>query len=170
MSCKRFGVLFFTLIVTAVLTGCAGLERSSARSSIANDKEPNGAGKIPITTSSEEARKEFLQGRDLNEKLLNQDSIAHFDKAISLDPGHADWYASRAKMLADLKQYRAALADIDVAIRLKSELKALSGLRLFAKMHICDWSGRDADIAQLIEGIERNEPVVNPFILLALSD
>lgn len=73
-------------------------------------------------------------------------------------------------MLGDLKQYRAAVSDFDAAIRLKSEVKSLSALRLFAKMHICDWSGREADIALLTEGIDRNEPVVNPFILLALSD
>jgi predicted O-linked N-acetylglucosamine transferase (SPINDLY family) len=97
-------------------------------------------------------------------------ALESFNKAISLDPGFADWYASRGRMLGDLKQYRAALADFDAAIALKSELKTLSALRLFSKMHICDWSGRDADIALLTEGIDRNEPIVNPFILLALSD
>ncbi|HEY5838697.1 MAG TPA: tetratricopeptide repeat protein, partial [Pyrinomonadaceae bacterium] len=54
--------------------------------------------KIPITTSSEEARKAFLQGRDLNEKLLIQDSITHFDKAISLDPNFAWAELSRANV------------------------------------------------------------------------
>jgi predicted O-linked N-acetylglucosamine transferase (SPINDLY family) len=97
-------------------------------------------------------------------------ALESFNKAISLDPGFADWYASRATMLSDLKQYRAAISDFDAAIALKCELKTLSALRLFAKMHICDWSDRDADIALLTEGVERNEPVVNPFILLALSD
>ena len=110
------------------------------------------------------------RGNALHMLARHDAALASFNKAISLDPGYADWYASRAKMLGDLKQYRAAVADFDMAIRLKSEVKSLGGLRLFAKMHICDWSGRDADIALLVEGIERNEPVVNPFILLALSD
>jgi tetratricopeptide (TPR) repeat protein len=43
-------------------------------------------------------------------------ALESYTKAISLDPGFADWYASRGKMLADLKQYRAALADFDAAI------------------------------------------------------
>lgn len=38
---------------------------------------------MPVTTSSEEARKEFLAGRDLT------DLIAHYDKAIALDPNFA---------------------------------------------------------------------------------
>jgi tetratricopeptide (TPR) repeat protein len=78
---------------TVALTGCANVAESTNKTDgagkTAANTEPNGSGKIPITTSSDEARKEFLQGRDLNEKLLIQDSIAHFDKAISLDPNFA---------------------------------------------------------------------------------
>ena len=42
-----------------------------------------------MTTSSAEARAEFLKGRDNFEKLLITDSIAHFQKAVSLDPNFA---------------------------------------------------------------------------------
>ena len=50
---------------------------------------PADGGKIPVTTSSAEAKAEFLQGRDMVEKLLVTDSIAHFQKAVSLDPNFA---------------------------------------------------------------------------------
>ena len=46
-------------------------------------------GKIPITTKSEEAKKEFVQGRDLFERLQANDSLQHFDKALALDPNFA---------------------------------------------------------------------------------
>jgi tetratricopeptide (TPR) repeat protein len=46
-------------------------------------------GKIPITTKSAEARSEFLQGRDLSDRLLAQDSWAHLQKAVTLDPEFA---------------------------------------------------------------------------------
>ena len=46
-------------------------------------------GKIPITTKSEEAKKEFIQGRDLFERLQANDSLQHFDKALALDPNFA---------------------------------------------------------------------------------
>jgi tetratricopeptide (TPR) repeat protein len=84
---KRKIRLLLLLTMLATVMSCGGSGR--APSALAENKEPNGGGKIPITTASEEARKEFLQGRDLNEKLLIQDSIAHFDKAISLDPNFA---------------------------------------------------------------------------------
>jgi tetratricopeptide (TPR) repeat protein len=50
---------------------------------------PAMGGKIPVTTVSSEAKAEFLTGRDMNEKLLITDSIAHFQKAVSLDPNFA---------------------------------------------------------------------------------
>ena len=89
---RRSALVLLVLIVAATvgLSGCANMAESTNKpAATAENKDPNGGGKIPITTSSDEARKEFLQGRDLNEKLLIQDSIAHFDKAIALDPNFA---------------------------------------------------------------------------------
>ena len=48
-----------------------------------------GGDKIPITTSSEAAKKEFLAGRELADNLKATDAIAHFDKALELDPNFA---------------------------------------------------------------------------------
>jgi tetratricopeptide (TPR) repeat protein len=46
-------------------------------------------GKIPITTSSEKAKSDFLKGRDLAEKLRIQDSVQYFQNAIKADPNFA---------------------------------------------------------------------------------
>ena len=40
-----------------------------------------GAAKIPVTTDSEEARKLFLEGRDLNDRLRFADAHEYFEKA-----------------------------------------------------------------------------------------
>lgn len=74
-------------------------------------------GKIPVTTKSEEARKEFLQGRALADKLLAQDSLAHFDRAIALDPDFASAELARcnasptAKEFFEHQQKAVSLAD-----------------------------------------------------------
>ena len=82
-------------------------------------------GKIPITTSSEEARKEFLQGRDLVEKLLIQDSIQHFDKAIALDPNFALAELNRAAVSPTGKEF---FEHLKKAVSLSN--KASSGEKL----------------------------------------
>lgn len=81
MRSKRSVILFGVPLVVLLLTvgGFASGETSL----------PASAGKIPVTTSSTEAKTEFLQGRDLFEKLLVTDSVSHFRKAIALDPNFA---------------------------------------------------------------------------------
>ncbi|MFL6335792.1 MAG: tetratricopeptide repeat protein [Pyrinomonadaceae bacterium] len=89
----------------AALSGCAAAPQvSNAPAPAASPAAPAG-GKIPVTTSSEEARKEFLQGRDMAERLLAQDSIQHFDKAISLDPNFALAELGRANAAQTAKEF-----------------------------------------------------------------
>ena len=85
---RRRSLIVFLMLAMSLgilgLYGCAPVEESKGPAATTAD-----AGKIPVTTASEEARKAFLQGRDLSEKLLVQDSLQHFDRAISLDPNFA---------------------------------------------------------------------------------
>jgi tetratricopeptide (TPR) repeat protein len=90
MRTNRGLILFSSLAMAAVLAvGCARKEAPAAAAAPAEAPTPVGGGKIPITTSSPEAKSEFLQGRDLFEKLQITESADHFRKAISLDPNFA---------------------------------------------------------------------------------
>jgi tetratricopeptide (TPR) repeat protein len=105
MHRNRSLVLFLAIIfaVAVALSGCANVEEG--KTPLAASNPGSDSGKIPVTTSSEEARKEFLQGRDLSEKLLVQDSIQHFDKAISLDPAFALAELNRAQVSPTGKEF-----------------------------------------------------------------
>ena len=76
------------LSLVLILLALAGCQVDPNKTSPASSSSANASsdGKIPISTKSEEARKEFLAGRDLSEKLRITDSIQHYDKAIALDP------------------------------------------------------------------------------------
>jgi tetratricopeptide (TPR) repeat protein len=63
------------------------------------------AGKIPITTKSDEAKKEFLEGQDLADRLLGQESLPHFDRAIALDPDFASAELARANSSPTTKEF-----------------------------------------------------------------
>lgn len=92
--------LFMT---TSVLLGCAALtacNQTGGSVRVAAD-----SGKLPITTRSDEARQEFLQGRDLSERLLGQESLQHFDKALSLDPEFASAELARANNSPTTKEF-----------------------------------------------------------------
>jgi len=76
-------------------------------------------GKIPITSTSEEAKKELLQGRDLTEKLRVQNSIQHFENAVAKDPDFALGYFYLAQSSPTAKGFfdnmKKALARLDKA-------------------------------------------------------
>jgi tetratricopeptide (TPR) repeat protein len=97
-------VLFLTIVIASIVafTGCTNVPESTGPTA-ANKSSSDG--KIMVTAASEEARKEFLQGRELQEKLLIQDSIQHFDKAISLDPNFALAELNRAQVSPTGKEF-----------------------------------------------------------------
>ena len=99
---RRLGYLVL-LVCAVVFAGCEEVEPNrTASSPAANNTD---TGKLPITTSSEEARKAFLAGRDLSEKLRITDSISHYDKAISLDPNFALAHLNRAQVSPNGKEF-----------------------------------------------------------------
>lgn len=54
------------------------------------------ADKVPITTSSEQARKLYLQGRDLAEKLRATDARKFYEQAVAADSNFALGYLGLA--------------------------------------------------------------------------
>src|SRR4029077_13727961 len=104
MHRNKFLLVLLALIASVIaFSGCAKVEEGPAP--VASDKASNAGGKIAVTTSSEDARKEFLLGRDLQEKLQVQDSIQHYDKAISLDPNFALAELNRAQVSPTGKEF-----------------------------------------------------------------
>src|SRR6185503_19637491 len=91
------------MFLVVFMISCQPVEPNKPASSSA--AEPAKNGKIAITTSSEEARKEYLTGRDLQEKLRITDSIQHFDKAIALDPNFALAELNRANVSPTAKEF-----------------------------------------------------------------
>jgi tetratricopeptide (TPR) repeat protein len=104
-------------------------------------------GKVPITTKSEEARNEFLQGRDLAEKLLAQDSLQHFDKAIVLDPDFASAELARANNSPTAKEF---FEHLNKAVSLSD--KASDGEKLFI---LANQAGTNGDVTKQKDDLDK---------------
>lgn len=99
-------LLLAVAMCAMMLSGCATTsEVANAPAPAASPGAATAGGKIPVSSSSEDAKKEFLQGRDLAEKLQAQDSLQHFDKAISLDPNFASAELARANASQTAKEF-----------------------------------------------------------------
>src|SRR5882757_5533837 len=95
--------LIFSAILAVSAIGLLACNKSESATQSAAASSSDG--KVPITTKSDEARKEFLAGRDLAEKLRGQESVAHFDKAIALDPDFASAELARANSAPTAKEF-----------------------------------------------------------------
>jgi tetratricopeptide (TPR) repeat protein len=107
----------FVAIAVLTLSTAIGSACNKAGNAVSSAAASTDGGKIPITSKSDEAKSEFLQGRELSDKLLGHDSLAHFDKAIALDPDFASAELARAnnspttKELFDHLNKAVSLAD-----------------------------------------------------------
>jgi tetratricopeptide (TPR) repeat protein len=82
--------------------------------------------KIPITTVSDDARAEFLKGRELFEKLRGQESLTHFESAIAKDKGFAMAYYYHSLANPTTKGF---FEDLGNMVRLKDNIS--EGEKLF---------------------------------------
>ena len=139
---KPFAPLLL-LLGALILAGCQQVESNKSPSASA----PANNGKIAITTASDEARKEYLAGRDLQEKLRITDSIAHFDKAISLDPNFALAELNRANVSPTAKEF---FEHLNKAVTLSA--KASDGERLLIQ---ATEAGANADPTKQKEILEQ---------------
>jgi len=87
------------VLTLAASTACNQAKNPSSASASSE------GGKIPITTKSEEAKNEFLQGRALADKLLAPNAVPHFDRAIALDPEFATAELARANASPIAKEF-----------------------------------------------------------------
>jgi tetratricopeptide (TPR) repeat protein len=76
-------------LVFALLVACAASAPAAAQT-------PPAAGKISITSTSEEARALYLKGRDLAEKLRATDARRYYEQAAAKDAGFALAYVGLA--------------------------------------------------------------------------
>jgi tetratricopeptide (TPR) repeat protein len=123
---------------------------SAANSSVgkaATDLASSNSGKLPITTSVEAAKGEYLQARDLAERLLAQDSLQHFDKAISLDPDFAIAELGRANSSQTAKEF---FEHLKRAVSLKD--KASEGERLLI---LATEAGANGDVTRQKEYLDK---------------
>ena len=143
MRRNGFDRLLLAVVVlgTATWTAC-----DQAKTGGTSAASPSG-GKVPITTKSEEARKEFLLGRDFAEKLQAQDSVQHFDQAIALDPEFASAELARANAGATAKEF---FEHLNKAVALAD--KTSDGERLII---LANQAGANGEVVKQKEYLEK---------------
>jgi tetratricopeptide (TPR) repeat protein len=117
------------LLASAVLMSAVTWSACNKSESPAASAAPGADNKIPITTKSEDAKKEYLQGRDLSERLLGQESLVHFQKAVDLDPEFASAELALANNAPTTKE---VFEHLNKAVALSSKVPDGEKLQIMA--------------------------------------
>jgi predicted O-linked N-acetylglucosamine transferase (SPINDLY family) len=96
------------------------------------------------------------------------DALVTYDKALALKPDFAEAWHARGNIFVALQQYDRAFAAYDNAVKLKADLDYSAGLRLYAKLQLCDWADLETETAQFLAKMRAGEELGDPFSLLAM--
>ena len=98
----------------------------------------------------------------------SQEALESYDRAIAARPDYAEAHRNRGNVFSKLRRYDEAVAAYDKVLALRPDLLGIEGHRLYARMHLCDWSNFDAECTHLVASIRNGRPVTQPFILLSV--
>ncbi len=108
------------------------------------------------------------RGNALINLKRSEPALESFAKAAALQPDDALAHRNCGNVFSKLKRYEEAFAAYDRVFALKPDLMGAEGHRLYAKMHLCDWSHWEADCAHLIASVKNGRANTQPFIFLAV--
>lgn len=110
------------------------------------------------------------KGKSLVALKRHDEALATYDKALSIKPTLAEGWLGRGWALGGLQRYQEAIAAFDKAFALQPDLIDLEGLRLYARMTVCDWADFEARANHLIDSIRAGKANTDPLLILWLTD
>jgi len=96
------------------------------------------------------------------------DALESYNAALSLRPEHPDILFNRTSTLMSLGRYRDVVTDCDKILKASPHFKYAAGMRLYAKLHACDWDNRDPEIAEAVAAQRAGYPVLQPLQAVAM--
>ena len=99
-----------------------------------------------------------------------EEALAAYDKALAIKPDVEGAWIGRSNVFTELGRYDEAFIAFDKAVSNRPDLEGIEGLRLLAKMNLCNWDNLDEEIGRLTAAIRLGKANSSPFALLSLTD
>ena len=98
-----------------------------------------------------------------------RDAVLTLEAALQHRPDDPKLLGNKGYLLTEFKENAAAAACFDRVLEVDPSFEFGEGLRLYARLHTCDW--RDFDIlkASIDQGVREGRRVINPLAYMAIS-
>ena len=104
------------------------------------------------------------------EQLNHHAAIDRFNRALALKPDHLNAMSNLAIMLTEFKRPQEAVAMFERLLQLKPDFAYGVGSICYERMHQCDWSHFDSDVARILEGIAAGQPIAKSLGVMSITD
>lgn len=104
------------------------------------------------------------------EMLNHHAAIDRFNRALALKPDHLNAMSNLAIMLTEFKRPLEAVAMFERLLQLKPDFEYGVGSICYERMHACDWSQFDSDVAKILAGIEAGKPIAKSLGVMSITD
>lgn len=109
------------------------------------------------------------KGHALNELLRRDDAIASYSRALEISPGQTEILFHRALAFFAGRQYARAAEDCRTVLQSDPYRSGVRGMRLFALMSECNWTGLAHERELALKELREGRPSLAPFECIALS-
>ncbi len=110
----------------------------------------------------------FRLGNILSAQGSHYEALAAYDKSLALDPQLADAWRGRASVLTAQNRHPDAVVAYEKLLAMRPDAEYAQGLRLLARMQVCDWSDWNAECERVLAGIRQDGRAAHPSVLLAI--
>jgi protein O-GlcNAc transferase len=100
---------------------------------------------------------------------LREEALSHSAAAVSLAPNYADAWCNHGNILLDMNRFDQARLSYDRALACDPNSAYAFGSRLYAKLHVCDWSDYDQNIDHVATRVRESASVTRPYFFVAMS-
>jgi protein O-GlcNAc transferase len=104
------------------------------------------------------------------EMLNHHAAIDRFNRALALKPDHLNAMSNLAIMLTEFKRPLEAVAMFERLLQIKPDFEYGVGSICYERMHACDWSHFDTDVAKILAGIEAGQPIAKSLGVMSITD
>jgi predicted O-linked N-acetylglucosamine transferase (SPINDLY family) len=109
------------------------------------------------------------KGHALNELLRRDEAIASYSRALEISPGQTEILFHRALAHFAGRKYALAAEDCRTVLQSDPYRSGVRGMRLFALMSECNWTGLAHERELALKELREGRPSLAPFECIAVS-
>ena len=106
----------------------------------------------------------------LHDTQRHIESITKFQQALEIDNLNANALANYGIVLSECRMINEAIDAFQRLLKVNPKYSFGYGLLTYERMHICDWTDLESDVARITQGIQTGEKTTKTLGYMALSD